>query len=292
MNRISKFEKKFGKYAIHNLSFYLIICYAFGYAINFAGKSNILDVSIMSYLNLNPYAILHGEIWRLFTWILVPPSGFSIFTLIMLYFYYSIGKSLEQVWGAYRFNLYIFSGMFFTVLGSFLLYFSIQFGLFGNLSSVSSELIGVSLGNSFSTYYVNLSIILAFAATFPENQVLLMMIFPIKIKWIGIVYAVIQGYELIIGNVFTKVIIIASLLNFIIFFFISRKKMHISLKQRKRKNDFKRNVEQGNKGPKHRCAVCGRTELDDDDLVFRYCSKCNGNYEYCQEHLFTHEHVN
>ncbi len=291
MYKMSKFEKKFGKYAIHNLPLYLIMCYVFGYIINFAGASDVLDVSIMSYLNLNPYAILHGQIWRIFTWILVPPTQFSIFTLIMLYFYYSIGKSLERVWGAYRFNVYIFSGMLFTVIGAFILYFTFTQGFFIDTTSVASELIGTSLATGFTTYYVNLSIILAFAATFPENQVLLMMIFPIKIKWLGMVYGVMLGYELLIGNAFTRVIIFASLLNFIIFFLSSRKNSHRSFKQVKRRTEFKRKVEEGTKGPKHRCAVCGRTELDGSDLVFRYCSKCNGNYEYCQDHLFTHEHV-
>jgi hypothetical protein len=110
-------------------------------------------------------------------------------------------------------------------------------------------------------------------------------------KWLGIVYGAIQVYEFIMGGIFMKTLIVASLLNFIIFFILSRKKSHMSIKQRKRRSEYKRKSEQGIKGPKHRCAVCGRTELDGDDLVFRYCSKCNGNYEYCQDHLFTHEHV-
>ena len=42
---------------------------------------------------------------------------------------------------------------------------------------------------------------------------------------------------------------------------------------------------------KHKCAICGRTEHDGDDIEFRYCSRCVGNYEYCLEHLYTHTHV-
>ena len=41
----------------------------------------------------------------------------------------------------------------------------------------------------------------------------------------------------------------------------------------------------------HKCAVCGRTEKDDPNLEFRYCSKCEGNLEYCMDHLYTHKHV-
>lgn len=292
MSKMSKFERKFGKYAISNLPLYIIVGYVIGYILSFIGTSSVTGISVLSFLTLDPYAIMHGEIWRLFTWLLVPPSGFSVFTLIMLYFYYSIGRALERVWGTYRFNLYFFSGMLFTILGSFFLYFLFQSGMLGNMDSVSNNLIGMAIGSSFSTYYVNMSIILAFAATFPNNQILLMMIFPIKMKWLGIVYGGYLVYDALTGNIISRVVIIASLLNFIIFYIRTKRRGGVSLKQRKRQNEFKRQARSTpTNGPKHRCAVCGRTELDGDNLVFRYCSKCDGNYEYCQDHLFTHEHV-
>ena len=88
--------------------------------------------------------------------------------------------------------------------------------------------------------------------------------------------------------------IIASILNFIIFFLSTRNLSRYSPKERARKAKFKQqsapHMTYAN-GARHRCAVCGRTELDDPCLEFRFCSKCNGNYEYCQDHLFTHEHV-
>ena len=102
---MSNFEKKFGKYAIKNISLMLIMCYAVGYAIQFIGDG------FLNFLTLDPYKILHGQIWRIVTWIIVPPSSFSIFTIIMLFFYYSVGTTLERTWGAYRYNLYLFSGM-------------------------------------------------------------------------------------------------------------------------------------------------------------------------------------
>lgn len=106
-----KFEKKFGKYAINNLSMVLIICYAFGYLFYW------MYPNMLSYLYLNPYEIIfHGQVWRLFTWLVIPPSRFDFFTLLMLYFYYSLGTTLERTWGTYRYNVYIFSGMFFTIL--------------------------------------------------------------------------------------------------------------------------------------------------------------------------------
>ena len=114
---MSPFERKFGRYAIRNLSFILVICYAVGYVLQMLDRSNTLIL----YLTLDPYAILHGQVWRLFTWILIPPSTGNIFlTLIMLYFYCSIGTTLERTWGTYRYNVYLFSGMLFTIAGSFL----------------------------------------------------------------------------------------------------------------------------------------------------------------------------
>ena len=99
MNFLNKMERKFGRYAIQNISLMMIICYAFGYAIQF------VNASFLDYLVLNPYHILHGQVWRLVTCILIPPGGFSIFTMVMLYVYYSLGTLLERTWGAFRYNV-------------------------------------------------------------------------------------------------------------------------------------------------------------------------------------------
>lgn len=83
----------------------------------------------------------------------------------------------------------------------------------------------------------------------------------------------------------------ASLFNFVVFWITSKNHIHMSPKQVKRRQEFRREVKRNTGVTKHKCAICGRTELDSPDLEFRFCSKCNGNYEYCQEHLFTHQHV-
>lgn len=286
MNFISKLERKIGRYAIQNLSLCLIICYGFGYAINF------VNADFLNFLTLNPHRILHGEVWRIVTWILVPPDSFDIFTIIMLYFYYSIGTSLERTWGTFYYNLYIFSGMLFTVLGSFLLYACMQAGILGTeyLSAYGNDVYYL-VGRMFSTYYINMSIFLAFAATFPEVQVLLMFIIPIKVKWLGIVDGVLLAYSFLFGDFVTKFVIGASLLSFVVFFLLTRNLNHLTPKQIHRRTVYKKQVRRANGITKHKCAICGRTELDDPNLEFRFCSKCDGNYEYCQDHLFTHEHV-
>ena len=116
MNWLNKLERKFGRYAVHNLTTYLIGTYIIGYAIR------LFIPDMMIWLYLQPGAILHGQIWRIVSWILVPPQGSLLEIVIMLMLYYSLGTTLERTWGAFRYNVYIFSGILFTVLGAFVLY--------------------------------------------------------------------------------------------------------------------------------------------------------------------------
>ena len=289
---MSNFEKKFGKYAIKNISLMLIMCYAVGYAIQFIGDG------FLNFLTLDPYKILHGQIWRIVTWIIVPPSSFSIFTIIMLFFYYSVGTTLERTWGADRYNLYLFSGMLFTVLGSFVA-MGLCYLFFGDVMVIpgNAEYVCSLYGTLFSTYYINMSILLAFAATFPDMQVLLMFVIPVKMKWLGIIYGVMLVFELFqnvgspLAGIFYRTAIVASLLNFVIFWITSRSHINMSPREIKRRQEFKHEVKKNMKISGHKCAICGRTDADDPTLEFRFCSKCEGNYEYCQNHIFTHEHV-
>ncbi len=278
MKFLNKMERRFGKYAIRNLPAVIIALYAAGYLIS------LFMPNVLNYCTLEPAYILRGQIWRIVTWILIPPSGLSIFTIIMLYFYFSLGKILEQTWGAFRFNVYIFAGLIFTVLGAFVLYF-----VYGAARGAAV----VGFGPYFSTYYINMSIFLAFALSYPNMEVMLYFLIPIKIKWMGLLYGALLLADFTQGNWAVKTAIFASLLNFLIFFFSTRNMQRYSPKEVKRRQEFKRNVAKAR--PKsvsvHRCAICGRTEKDGELLEFRFCSKCEGNYEYCQDHLFTHQHI-
>ena len=287
MNWISEMERKFGKYAISNLSLYLILCYACGYLLY------AINPAFLNYLTLNPYMILRGQVWRLVTWILVPPGSFDFWTLIMLYFYYSIGTNLERTWGAFYYNVYLFLGMFFTIAGSFVLMGITYASGVSEFGEIVVALNFANMAQAFSTYYINMSIFLAFAATFPEAQVLLMFIIPIKVKWIGVAYAIMLLVEFIQYPIGNKIIIAASLLNFVVFFLLTRKGMHISPKQMKRRYEYKTEIKKVRpvSVSKHKCAICGKNSEDNPEAEFRFCSKCNGNYEYCQDHLFTHTHI-
>lgn len=289
MRFIDKLERKYGRYGIENLTMYIIISYVLGYALMY------INPGALSMLSLNVTKILQGQVWRLVTWIVYPPSTSSPiwFVIAILFFYYPISASLEHTWGKFKFTLYILSGMIFTVIAAFILHF-VMGGVLDGLGGII-----------FSTYYISLSIFLAYSLTYPDMTVLLMFVIPIKMKWMSIVYAAIVIYDVaryfMNGAWFMALPIIASLLNFVIFFLGTRDFNRYNPKEIHRKNEFKRAVNGGSKTvpfpgnsngvTKHKCAVCGRTEKDDPNLEFRFCSKCNGNYEYCQDHLFTHTHI-
>ena len=281
------------KYAVSNLSLVIIMCYGFGYLLQY------VNASFLNYLTLNPYAICHGQIWRLVTWVLVPPDTSNIlFIIIAMMFYYSIGTSLERVWGTYAYNVYIWLGIGITIIGAFVV-MAVSYILAGtagiSLTGESAAAYFAAISRYFSTYYVNMSIFLACASIMPDYQLLLYGIIPIKMKWLAILDVVLLAVDAVQGGLIIRIVIIASLLNFIIFFFCNRNLRGHSPKQAARRKKFQKQISRPQNqyagGAKHRCAVCGRTELDDPTLEFRYCSKCNGNYEYCQDHLFTHEHV-
>ena len=282
MNFLNKLERKFSKYAVSNLTMYLIFGYVIGYVLS------RMETGMLNYLKLDPYRVLHVQIWRLVTWVLIPPSAQSIlFYVIMMMFYYQLGTSLERTWGVFRYNVYIFGGILYTVIGAFVTWM-IMTAVYGN-----AGLTGAIVGVQVSTYYICMSIFLAFAACYPNMQILLYFIIPIKMKWMAYVYAVLMLLDLVQGSWPQRIVMMMSLLNFVIFFLSTRDLYRFSPKEVHRRQAYRQAVNRPQSAgiTKHKCAVCGRTEKDDPSLEFRFCSKCAGNYEYCQEHLFTHQHV-
>ena len=276
-----KMERKFGRYAIHNLMYYIIVLSVLGIVLSY------INPVFVGYLMLSPSMILQGQVWRLVTWIIVPYQSTQgvnlIFTAIELYLYYFIGKSLENSWGAFRFNLYYIAGILFNILAAFIVYFAYK--SFGMQEFVYP----------YGLRYINQSLFLAFATLYPNMQLMYMFIIPLKIKYLAYVYAALIGYDIFnfvsykqYGLAFMVLIAVA---NFLIFFLATRNYKKVSPKEYKRKAKYRKNLHLVQGSTRHKCAVCGRTELDGDELEFRFCSKCEGNYEYCMEHLFTHEHV-
>ena len=153
MNWLDKLERKFGRCAIPNLTVYLLVAYVIGFGIVW------LMPDLVSYITLEPALILRGQVWRLITWILVPPTTNLVSLAFLVLLYYSLGTALEHTWGSFRYNVYIFSGLIFTVLAEFGLYvfFLIRYGVEMQLSMIGMV----------STNYITMSIFLAF---YPADQ--------------------------------------------------------------------------------------------------------------------------
>ena len=162
MKFFDKLERRFGKYAIPNLMYYIIGIYLVGFVIELFAP----DVYTY-YFSLDAAKVLHGQVWRLVTFILQPPSSSIIFMVFTLYFYYVIGTVLERIWGSFKFNVYYFSGVILHIIAAFVIYFI--FGWSFNMS----------------TYYINLALFLAFAVEQADTEVLLFFVLPIKMKWLG-----------------------------------------------------------------------------------------------------------
>ncbi len=293
MKFLNKLERRFGRYAIPNLMKYVIGLFIIGILIG-----TISPGLYQTYFSLNFAKIMKGQIWRLVTFIIPNESIANIlFVALRVYMYYIIGNALERAWGAFRFNVYVFSGILLNILAAFLVY-----------------LIFPMYVLPWSLEYIYLAMFFAFAAIYPETQFLIYFIIPVKVKYLAWLDGAIYLY--MVGNNIYKSIryaniqyslmivpIVVSMINFMVFFFATRNYRRVSPGEFRRRAKYRRQVNEGrNHGnvsqfngknviTRHKCAVCGRTELDSDQLEFRFCSKCDGNYEYCMDHLFTHEHV-
>lgn len=298
MKWLMKMERKFGKYAIPNLMRYMT-------AISIAGSLlGLFRPEIYyNYLSLDVYQVLHGQVWRLVTFLLYPAlkinSGFLInivFYGLMLYIFLWIGSVLEQAWGSFRFNLFYFSG----ILLQMFVMFGYYFILLGVNGTGVAQTVGYYLALQFDMDDLNYSMFLVFAFLFPNVQFLLYFIIPIRARWLAVINLVVYAWDIIVcfqEGTFTSYmsmfLLLAVLLNFVVFYFIARNPQGVgaTFRQKKRRVIYRDMTREQERKPRHRCAVCGRTEEDSPQLEFRYCSKCEGNYEYCSDHLFTHEHV-
>lgn len=292
MNFIDRLEKRYPNFGVSNLMIYVIAISGLGMLI-----SMVNPYIYYQYLSLDFYQIFHhGQVWRLITFLLCPSAGGSgssglFWFVIMAWVYYSIGSNLERIWGRFRFTLFYLSGIVMILIVTLAAY------LIMGIVYPAQE-VGIWLGMQVTLEYVTESLFLAFALVFPDVQFLLFFIIPVKAKWLSIFYFALDAYQIIQGimmkSYYPVALIVVSLINIFIFFFFAKGRpgMAAHARQTKRKAEFRQKMhESGEKGPIHRCAICGRTELDAPELDFRYCSKCDGRYEYCSEHLFTHEHV-
>lgn len=279
---VDRFCARHPRFGIPNLMRYIVIGTAAVYILMVLTRNN--DANALSFLSFNLNGLLHGEIWRIVTFIFVPGDMRPFWLIVALYFYYWIGSSLEREWGTARFTLYYLSGALLTVLGVVIV----------------SLITGNHYLTIYGTGYVNLSMFLAFAVLFPDVQVLLFFIIPVKMKWLayidGAVFVLGIIQSLVRGSVVGVVLPIVAMLNFIVFIWPEIQRLNSNRRYRnsRQATQFRQAVHQQqrqeNVGYHHKCAVCGRTDTDYPDLQFRYCSKCVGYHCFCQDHIFSHVH--
>lgn len=260
------------------------------------------NIDLYALLSFNAKSILSGQVWRLFTYPFTTILGdsFLFFKLLLLYFYYWIGKALESSWGTLRLNLYYFSGLLLMDLAGILLY------------------VFASIPVNISASYINTSLFLAVATLLPEHTVLLFMIIPIKMRWMALVDVALTVYEVVL-NVLNASSVIGGTLIWVIFFgtaplialinyflFFGRNVKNLFGTRRVYRTPPKRPEPTAQPNPdwaknyrspsgerpyRHKCTVCGRTDTDCPDLEFRYCSKCAGYFCYCIDHINNHTHI-
>ncbi|WP_298140083.1 hypothetical protein [Acidiferrobacter sp.] len=263
MRIFSRLERRFGRYAVANLMAYIIGVQG----LVFLMARTPQGPHILANLRFDPALIARGEVWRLVSFVAIPPS-FSIWAFFILYLYYIFGARLEEEWGDFRFNVYYLSGVVLSVIGAFL------------------------AGASATATYLNLSLFLAFATIDPEFSILLFFVIPVKVKYLAWLAWLAVAFAVLFEPLPIKVMVGVSLLNYFVFFGEDiRRRVRAGIAFGPRRSRFRASMHAGTGTPIHRCTVCGATEHDDPKLEFRYCSKCAGHHEYCLTHLGSHDHI-
>ena len=283
-NRFDRFCFTHRDKGISNLMLYIALGNALVYLMSMIDRTNTLYYILC----FDREAILQGQVWRLLTYALTFDSGNILYTAIALICYYSLGRAIENAWGTFRFNLFYLTGI---------LMMDIYCMLFGGYATAG---------------YLNLSLFLAYATMYPDAQFLLMFIIPVK-AWIFALLDLALVVIGLLGNPFPyNLFSVISLANYFLFFGKDvlnvipvswRMNARRLFKKGGSKKQKAKTIPFPNAGsyqatvatPKapytHKCTVCGRTDLTNPELEFRYCSRCKGYFCYCQDHINNHNHV-
>lgn len=266
MSLLDKLERWFGRLAIPNLGLWIV-----------AGQFFVLISSLLNRLDLRyfvlvPDLVRHGEWWRLVTFIFYPPPpdffGGYLLVAFVWYLFYLMTGALESYWGEFRFNVYLLAGYVLTVGAAFL-----------------------TPHSPTSNLFIGGSVFLAFAWLNPEFEILLFFILPVKIKWLALLTWLGNAFLFVVGNWTIRLLVLASVGNFLLFF-----ASDIVRTARHRRRAAGAAIRAAPRAaaktePRHRCYVCGKTDVSHPEMDFRYCSKCAGDQCYCPEHIFHHVHV-
>ena len=291
-NAFARFCFKHRDKGIPNLMLYICLGTGLMYFLTLFTES----YAIYDYLIFDRSLILQGQLWRLISYPLTYYVGNPFMMVLFMVCYYSIGRAMENIWGTFKFNLFYLSGI--VMMDIFCL-------LFNGTASVSD---------------LNLSLFLAYATLFPSAQFLIFFIIPVKAWVLAVFYLAITFYNVIIYSIpyfyfpYNMFPLIA-LANYFLFFgkdianvfpmswrvnasrLFRKKKSYAPKQERPKVVPFPNagSYEATTAKPKapytHKCTVCGRTDVSNPELEFRYCSRCNGYHCYCEEHINNHSHV-
>ncbi len=276
MHFLYKLERRFGKFAIPQLMRKVL----FGQAIIFLMTMLTRNFLIFDLFTFDVERILQGQIWRLVTFIFIPNSFSLFYFLLFVLVYMSIADSLEHTWGTFNFNVYYLVSMVAVILVGFVLYF-------------------FQMPMTITAQYIHLSLFLALATLIPDATFSLYFFIPVKAKYLTIFYFIILSLDVVAYGFRAFALITASLLGYILFLGIpALRKQGVRHQARPAQKQFKQYQKEQAQAAReplrvafHKCHVCGMTELDNPEMEFRYCSKCNGHYEYCMDHLRDHTHI-
>ncbi|MGE9295766.1 MAG: hypothetical protein ACQKBV_05710 [Puniceicoccales bacterium] len=254
---IDSLEKRFGRYAIQNLTFWIMVCqiavYGFGLFTTFPVEA----------LSLYPGEVLKGQVWRVVTFLFDPPMRhISVFIILAWCIFYMFGSTLEKEWGEFRYNMFILIGVIFTVLAGFL----------------SLLLLPTNLWTVYqvTNLYLMTSVTIAFAILFPNFQIMIFFILPVKMKWVAIFILAMWGLSA--GtNLLSWLLIFGALGNVAVFF---AKQLLQGQQARQRRSQFQRERKAEQAEAFHTCVICGKTDNDDPDMEFAY----KDGQGYCRDH--------
>jgi rhomboid family protein len=250
---LARLERRIGRYAIPNLILYVVggmaVIWLLSRSRPEAVGRLILDMS----------AVRRGEVWRLLTFLFIPPRSQTLWVMLNLYFTWWVGSSLERHWGSFKFNAYYFIGAIGTIFAAL-------------------------IAGPTSNTWLHSSLFLAFATTFPDVTILLFFILPIRVKWLGILAAVLIAVELARGDWAERASIVAALLNYLLFFAEHWRKPSVAVRQKARQEQFRPPT-----FGQRVCAICGVREADGVDIRVCSCEKCGGQPRaLCLDHARNH----
>jgi hypothetical protein len=260
---LNKLELRFGRYAVPHMTLVLVV----GQVLFFIVGAGAPATGILNLMTLDAHRVVaQGEVWRLVTFLFIPPATHPVFLIFAWYLFYLMGNALENHWGVFRYNLFIFIGWLATAAIAFL-----------------------PPGMAVTNTYLAGSVFLAFAYLFPDFQILIFFVLPVRIKWLALITWLGYGWSLLFAQEWTeRFTILAATANFLLFF---GRDLAWKIRTGNRRMILQTVALKDDRLPRHRCRVCGVTNLSNPDMDFRYCTDCKPAQCYCPKHLDMHAHT-